>query len=54
VKDRDGRLWAVPYQRGLTESQDSRPFEDQAEVSFTEVEKVPVTSYEYRPVKVTA
>ena len=51
VKDKDGRFWAVPYQQGLTESQDSKPFEDQAEVEFREVEKVPVTSYEYRPAK---
>ena len=51
VKDKDGRFWAVPYQQGLTESQDSKPFEDQAEVEFREVEKVPVTSYEYRPLR---
>jgi hypothetical protein len=50
VKDKDGRLWAVPYQQGLTESQETRPFEDLTEVEFREVERVSVTSYEYRPV----
>ena len=51
VKDRDGKFWAATYRRGLTEYQDSRPFEDGAEVAFREVEKVPVTRYEYRPVQ---
>jgi hypothetical protein len=51
VKDGDGRLWAANYERGLTECQDSKPFEDQVEVEFTEVKKVPVTTYEYRPVR---
>ena len=57
VRDRDGRLWSTSYEKGLTESQDTRPFEDPSgaggpmgAVTFTEVEKVPVTSYEYRPV----
>ena len=53
VKDRDGRLWATTYRKGLTEYQDSRPFgdDDEAEVTFREVEKVPVTRYEYRPLQ---
>jgi hypothetical protein len=51
VKDGAGKLWEASYTRGLTENQDERPFEDQAEVEFREVEKVPVTSYEYRPAK---
>jgi hypothetical protein len=50
VKDRDGRLWAATYRQGLTEYQDSRAFgdDDDREVQFYEVEKVPVTTYEYR------
>jgi hypothetical protein len=48
VRGEDGRLWAANYERGLTEYQDSKPFEDQAGVKFAEVEKVPVTTYEYR------
>ena len=51
IKDRDGRLWAAAYTQGLTENQDGRPFEYEAEVTFREVEKVPVTTYEYRPVQ---
>ena len=51
VKDQSGRFWAATYRRGLTEYQDSRPFEDETEVEFREVEKVPVTRYEYRPVQ---
>jgi hypothetical protein len=50
VKDRDGHLWSSAYEQGLTEYQDTRPFEDLDAVTFTEVEKVPVTTYEYRPV----
>ena len=50
VRDRDGRFWETGYTKGLTEYQDTRPFEDETEVSFREVEKVPVTRYEYRPV----
>lgn len=50
VRDRDGRLWSSAYEQGLTEYQDTRPFEDLVEVAFGEVEKVPVTTYEYRPV----
>ena len=51
VKDRDGKFWAATYSKGPTEYQDERPFEDQAEVKFREVEKVAVTTYEYRPVQ---
>ena len=51
VKDKDGKLWAATYSKGLTEYQDERPFEDQAEVTFREVEKVPITTHEYRPVQ---
>lgn len=54
VKDGAGKLWEAGYTRGLTENQDERPFEYDDEVEFREVEKVPVTSYEYRPVKVSA
>ena len=50
VKDKDGKFWAARYRKGLTEYQDSRPFEDLDEVEFREVEKVPVITYEYRPV----
>lgn len=54
VKDRDGKFWAATYKRGLTENQDIDAFEDETEVTFYEVEKVPVTTYEYRPVKAPA
>jgi hypothetical protein len=50
VKDKDGRLWSADYEQGLTENQDGKPFEYDDEVTFAEVEKVPVTTYEYRPV----
>jgi hypothetical protein len=52
VKDRDGKFWAVSYRQGLTEHQDSRPFGDADDVvvTFYEVEKVPVTTYEYRKI----
>ena len=50
VKDKDGRLWAARYRQGLTEYQDIEPFEDQDEVEFYQVEKIPVTTYEYRRV----
>jgi hypothetical protein len=50
VRDRDGKLWAADYRKGLTENQESRPFENEAEVTFREVIKVPVTVFEYRPV----
>lgn len=46
-----GRYWAAIYEQGLTENQDTWPFENVEEVQFIEVEKVPVTTYEYRPVK---
>ncbi len=48
VKDADGRFWETSYEKGLTEYQDIEPFEDDNEVSFVQVEKVPVTAYEYR------
>jgi len=50
VKDRDGRLWAAKYERGLTGRQDTGPFDYQDEVEFAEVRKVPVTVYKYEPV----
>ena len=49
VRDKDGKLWAATYSQGLTENQDESPFEYNNEVEFTAVEKVPVTTYEYRP-----
>lgn len=48
IRDADGRYWMTYYEQGLTEYQDTRPFEDDTEVEFREVEKVPVTTYEYR------
>jgi hypothetical protein len=48
LKDRDGKFWATTYERGLTEMQDGQPFEYATEVEFVQVEKVPVTTYEYR------
>lgn len=48
LKDTEGRLWSATYRQGLTEMQDSGPFENEAAVRFQEVEKVPVVTYEYR------
>lgn len=50
VRDRDGRLWMTTYETGATEMQDYGPFEDVSEVTFDEVEKIPVTTYEYRKI----
>ena len=47
VRDEEGRFWAATYERGLTENQDTEPFEDDDDVEFHEVRKVPVTSYRY-------
>ncbi len=52
VKDAVGKFWETTYERGLTEYQDIAPFEDESEVIFWEVEKVPVTTYEYHKVNV--
>jgi hypothetical protein len=52
VKDTGGIYWATTYEQGLTESQDIWPFEDVSEVVFEAVEKVPVTTCEYRLVTV--
>ena len=49
VRDKDGKFWAATYSKGLTENQDESPFEYDDEVTFTEVEKVPVITYEYPP-----
>lgn len=51
VKDADGRFWATTYECGLTEYQDTSPFEDETEVEFHQVEKVRLEAYEYRPLK---
>ena len=48
ISDDYGNLWAADFERGLTEMQDIDPFEDEEEVEFGEVEKVAVTTYEYR------
>ena len=48
VRDADGKLWSTTYEVGLTESQDIRPFEDLEFVHFTQVVKIPVTTYEYK------
>ncbi len=50
VEDGAGKFWEATYTQGLTENQDERPFEYETEVEFREVEKVPVTTYEYSPV----
>jgi len=51
IKDTTGKYWMACYQRGLTENQDEVPFEyDGEEIEFYEVERVPVTTYEYRKV----
>jgi hypothetical protein len=47
VMDGQGRYWAAEYDEGLTEMQDTSPWDDQDEVEFTEVKKVPVTTYRY-------
>ncbi len=51
VRDSDGKFWRTTYRRGLTEMQESRPFEDETEVVFVLVEKVPVEAWEYQPVE---
>ena len=43
------RYWAASYEEGLTENQDILAFEDDSEVEFREVKKVPVTTYSYEP-----
>ncbi len=48
LRDGEGRFWAATYTRGLTEHQDVQPFEYMEEVEFREMEKIPVTTYEYR------
>lgn len=48
VKDADGKYWATTYERGLTENQDIDPFEYQSEVEFSQVVKIPVTTYVYK------
>ena len=48
VKDSDGKLWAASYEQGLTEYQDIEPFEYMEFVHFTQVAKIPVTTYEYK------
>ena len=48
IRDEHGNLWAADYALGLTEYQDVDEFDGEEEISFTEVEKVPVTTYEYR------
>lgn len=48
ISDDYGNLWAADFERGLTEMQDCGPFDDASEVEFAEVEKVPVTIYEFR------
>jgi hypothetical protein len=52
LKDSEGRYWSAGFSQGLTEMQDSYPFEyDGDEIEFVQVEKVPVITYEYREVK---
>lgn len=47
----EGKLWETTYSRGLTESQDERPYEyDGEEVDCVEVEARPKTVTEYVPV----
>lgn len=50
IRDPGGQLWATGYEQGLTESQDCSPFDDldSAGAEFWPVEKVAVTTYEYR------
>ena len=48
IRDGHGTFWAADYDLGLTENQDVDEFDDAEEIEFAEVEKVPVTTYEYR------
>lgn len=48
IRDDYQNLWAADYCLGLTEYQDIDAFQDEDEVEFAEVEKVAVTTYEYR------
>ena len=47
VKDKDGKYWAADYEVGLTEYQDTEPWEYENTVKFYEVERVPVETFEY-------
>lgn len=48
----DDVLYMTGYSQGLTESQDERPFEDDAElINFWEVRQVPVTTFNYEKIK---
>ena len=49
VRDSESNFWMTGYRQGLTEYQDSRPFEDDSEVTFLQVEPVQVTVTQYRP-----
>lgn len=48
IRDDYGNLWAADYCLGLTEYQDIDAFQDDDEVEFSEVKKVPITVFEYR------
>lgn len=47
-KTETGELFCSTYERGLTECQDTRPFEDEPTVRFMRCTKVPVEAFEYR------
>ena len=52
----DGKLWEAGYQRGLTEYQDNgiEWYNENGDlITCYEVEKIPVTTYEYRRKKDT-
>jgi hypothetical protein len=44
----DGTMWMSYYERGLTENQYTEPWEDEQFAKFDKVEKVAVTTYEYK------
>ena len=48
IRDDEGQLWRAFYERGLTEYQDERPFEDDGdEVEFALVTRRVVETYIY-------
>lgn len=51
IRTKDTALWRALYRQGLTERQDTTPFEyDGDEIEFTQVKPVPVSHIEYQPV----
>lgn len=51
IRTNDMAMWRALYRQGLTERQDTTPFEyDGPEITFTQVKPVPVSHIEYQAV----